>query len=218
MSSTLDMSHLERSPLNVDAEQNVPPMLVTLDTSQLEMSPLNDDAKLNMPPMSVTLDTSHLEMSPLNDDKEANMPCMSVTLNTCHLEISPVNLFAPRTRLSFSSKNNQLMSLTGDTSQDPISPCGPFEHSDDSCRHSTMAAWSFALDFGAHAVVGHFTGYTVGVSGRVRIILRFRVRVRVRFSVRVRIIIKFRVRVSVRVGISSRLGYICIRFTVGVDY
>ena len=45
-------------------------MEVALDTSHLEMSPLNDDAELNMPPKLVTLDTSHLEMSLLKDDAE----------------------------------------------------------------------------------------------------------------------------------------------------
>ena len=41
-------------------------MMVTLDTSNLEMSPLNADADANMPNMVVALDTSHLEMSPVN--------------------------------------------------------------------------------------------------------------------------------------------------------
>ena len=45
-------------------------ILVTLDTSHLERSPLNDDAEANMPCKMVTLDTSHLEMSALNDDAE----------------------------------------------------------------------------------------------------------------------------------------------------
>ena len=49
------------------------------------------------------------------------------------------------------------------------------KQSEERCRHSIMAIWSSALDFGAHAVVGYFTGYTVGV----RIIIRFRVQVRV---------------------------------------
>ena len=45
-------------------------MLVTLDTFHVEMSPLNEDAEQNMASMSETLDTSHLEMSPLNDGAE----------------------------------------------------------------------------------------------------------------------------------------------------
>ena len=45
----------------------------------------------------------------------------------------------------------------------------------DAFRHAAMAAWSSALDFGVHPVVGYFTGCTVGV--RVIIIIRFRSRV-----------------------------------------
>ena len=48
----------------------MPHMVFTLDTSHLEISPLNDDAKENVNAMLVTLDTSHLEMSLLNDDAE----------------------------------------------------------------------------------------------------------------------------------------------------
>ena len=58
------------------------------------------------------------------------------------------------------------MSVTVDTSQDPIGPCGPLEQSADSFRHSTMAAWSSALDLGAHPVVGYRKCHIVGV--RVR--------------------------------------------------
>ena len=78
--------------------------------------------------------------------------------------MSPVNLFAPGTRLY----NNLLMSVTADTSQDPTGPCGPLEQSEDSCRHSAMAALSPALDFGAHPVAGYYRGYTV----RFRVIIR----------------------------------------------
>ena len=43
------------------------------------------------------------------------------------------------------------MWVTLDTSQDPIGPREPLEHSvGDSLRHSLMAAWSSTLDFGAH--------------------------------------------------------------------
>ena len=98
-----------------------------------------------MPQMLVTLDTSHFEISPLNDGAEENMYAMVVTLDTSHLEISPVNLFAPY--------NNQLMSIKAETSQDPIGPCGPLEQSEESRRHSLMAALSSAFDFGAHPVV-----------------------------------------------------------------
>ena len=45
------------------------------------------------------------------------------------------------------------MSVTAETSQNPIRPYGPLEQSVDSFRHSTIAAWSSALDFGANAVV-----------------------------------------------------------------
>ena len=85
--------------------------------------------------------------------------------------------------------NNLLMSVTADTSQDPIGPCGPLEQSEDSCRHSAMAALSPVLDFGAHPlvalssvldfeahpIVGYYDwGNTVGVRVRVRIMIRFR--------------------------------------------
>ena len=43
-------------------------MTVTFDTSHLERSPLNDEAELNMYCMLVTFDTSHLDRSPLNDE------------------------------------------------------------------------------------------------------------------------------------------------------
>ena len=169
---TLDTSHLEMSLLNDDAEANMSSMLVTLDTSHLERSPLNEDASLNILAMLVTLDTSHLERSPLNDDAEANMPIMSVTLDTSHLERSPLNLSAPGTRLLLASKNNWLMSVTAETSHDPIGPCGPLEQSVDSLRHSTKASWSSDLDFGAHAVVGrYYSDYMVAARVGVRMVI-----------------------------------------------
>ena len=77
-----------------------------------------------MPPIFVTLDTSHSEMSPLNDVDEAG------------------------TRHAW---NNILMSVTAETSQDPIGPCSPLEQSvGDSSKHRTMAALSSVLDSGAH--------------------------------------------------------------------
>ena len=64
--------------------------------------------------------------------------------------------------------NNWRILVTAATFQDPIGPCGPLEQLVDSCRHSTMAAWSSALDFGAHPVVEYYySGYTVGVRLRV---------------------------------------------------
>ena len=100
------------------------------------------------------------------------MPHMVVTLDTSHLEMSPLNLFAPGTGLYFPSKKNPLISLTAETSQEPIGPCQLSEQSVDSFRHSLMAAWSSALDFGAHAVVGYYRVHTVGVRVRVRVRIR----------------------------------------------
>ncbi len=61
---------------------------------------------------------------------------MVVTLDTSHLAISPLNLFAPE---ALSALNNSLMSVTAETSQDPIGPCGPLEQSvGDRFRHSAM--------------------------------------------------------------------------------
>ena len=55
--------------------------------------------------------------------------------------------------------NKLLMSFTAETSQDPIGPCGPLEQSEDSCRHSTMAALSSTLDFGVKSVVAYGRGH-----------------------------------------------------------
>ena len=98
---------------------------------------------------------------------------MLVTLDTSHFEMSPMNLSAPGTP---SRLNNWLISVTADTSQDPIGPCGPLEQSEDSCRHSLMAAWS--SDFAAHPVGScdyRYRGHTVGVSVRLTIIVSVRV-------------------------------------------
>ena len=80
------------------------------------------------------------------------MTYMLVTLDTSHLEMSPLNLSVPETTVE---SNTSFMSVTAETSQDPIGPCGPLEQSVDSCRHSLMAARSSALDSGAHPVVGY---------------------------------------------------------------
>ena len=46
------------------------------------------------------------------------------------------------------------MSVTAETSQDPIGPCEPFEQSaGDSLRHCLTRASSTPLDFGANTVV-----------------------------------------------------------------
>ena len=72
------------------------------------------------------------------------MRSIFVTLDTSHFEMSPLNEDA--------SANNELMSVTADTSQDPIGPYRPVEQSEDSLRHCVMAAFSSDLDFGANAV------------------------------------------------------------------
>ena len=64
ISTTLDTSHFERSPLNEVAPANIAPMVVTPDTSHFEMSPLNELASSNILPMLVTLDTSHSSIGP----------------------------------------------------------------------------------------------------------------------------------------------------------
>ena len=108
---------------------------------------------------------------------------MFVTLDTSHLEMSLLNLFVPGIT---SSLNNWRILVTAETSQDPIGPCGPLEHSVDSFRHSKMAAWSSTLDFGGHPGVG-ITGGTVGDSERITIMIRAKVRFRViRVMTRVR--------------------------------
>ena len=74
--------------------------------------------------------------------------------------------------MSFVSKNNWSMSITAETSQDPIGPCGLLEQSvGDSFRHSTMAALSSVLDFGAHPVVGYYRGHAGGARVRVAIVI-----------------------------------------------
>ena len=87
---------------------------------------------------------------------------MLVTLDTSHLERSPSNDGA---------ENNKPISVTAETSQDPIGPCGPSKQSEDSSRHSLIAAWSFALDFGTHPVTSY---YTVEFRVDARIMVTFR--------------------------------------------
>ena len=106
------------------------------------------------------------------------MKPMSVTLDTSHFDMSPLNVFELVTGFCFESKSNQLMSVTAETCHDLVGPCGPLEQSLDSFRHSTMAAWSSAFEFGAHPSVGA-NGVRVGV----RIMIRVRLRVKVRMSV-----------------------------------
>ena len=175
---TLDTSHLERSPLNDDAETNILAIVVTVETSHLEMSPSNSEASPNKFVMSVTLDTSHLEMSPLNPDRDENMlamlvtldtshfersplnevtrenmPCILVTLDTSHLEMSPLNLSASGRDFLFAFMNNQLISVTAETSQDASGPFEPLEQSKSPpFRHPIMAAWSHNFVFGVHPV------------------------------------------------------------------
>ena len=105
--------------------------------------------------MLFTLDTSHLERSPLNDDAKWNRPHTVITLDTSHLEMSPMNLSAPGTP---SRLNIMLISVTADTSHDPIGPCGPLEQSFvlDNFRQSLMAAWSCAPEVGAHPAVEYY--------------------------------------------------------------
>ena len=77
------------------------------------------------------------------------------------------------------------ISVTAETSQDPIGPRGPLEQSLDSGRHPPMAAWSSALDFGVHPVVeDYYSGHALGVRLGVRTIIRVRVRLRVTIKVR----------------------------------
>ena len=52
------------------------------------------------------------------------------------------------------------------------------EQSEDSCKHSLIAAWSFVLDFGVHPVVEYYNRVTPLCLGRVRVRVRVRVRIR----------------------------------------
>ena len=67
------------------------------------------------------------------------------------------------------------MSVTAETSQDLIGPCGPLEQSvGDHRRHCTRENWSSDLDSGAHPVVGHYrliVTTMIRVRNRVRVTL-----------------------------------------------
>ena len=84
-----------------------------------------------------------------------------VTLDTSHLERSPLN---------DGLENNKVMSITAETSQDPIGPCGPLEQSvGDSWRHCTIAACSSAFEYGENPVAAYYCmRYMVGVRVRFR--------------------------------------------------
>ena len=64
------------------------------------------------------------------------------------------------------ASHDRLMSVTAETSQDPIG-ASPLEQSVESFRHATILAWSSVFDFAAHvfAVVAGNRG-----RGRVRIV------------------------------------------------
>ena len=59
--------------LNDFALRNMADMSSTLETSHIEMSPLKEPANANISDMVVTLDTFHREMPPLNDPAPQNM-------------------------------------------------------------------------------------------------------------------------------------------------
>ncbi len=89
------------------------------------------------------------------------------------------------------------MSVTLDTSQDPIGPCEPWEQSLDSLRNSPIAAFSSALDFGLKTVAvlvpGHiFRGESVAEGDHVNAAVG-----KVSVSLRVRILVNVRARVMV---------------------
>ena len=69
---------------------------------------------------------------------------MSVTWDTFHDEMSWLKDLALR--------NIELMTVTLETSQDPIGPFGPFEHAPigDSVKHALTALLNSAVDCGAN--------------------------------------------------------------------
>ena len=98
--------------------------------------------------------------------------------------------------------NNWLISVIAETSQAPIGPCGPLEQSVGSCRHSFMAAWSSALDFGAHPVAG----IVFGVARlRVRVIITVSVRVQSGGYTRRSYTVEVRARVQIMISVGARL-------------
>ena len=63
------------------------------------------------------------------------------------------------------------MSVTDETSHEPIGPCGTLKQSVNSCRHSLIAAWSSSLEFGDHPVVGYYDrGHTFGVRREIKVL------------------------------------------------
>ena len=80
---------------------------------------------------------------------------MVVTLDTSHLEMSALNIG----ELIFSLGSNKLfISVTDDTSHDPMGPREPLEQSVDIRRHSTKASLSSFLDAGTNPVLEYWVG------------------------------------------------------------
>merc|ERR1719201_2903730 len=77
---------------------------------------------------------------------------MLVTLATSQLEMSPLNLSAPG--MSFQPGVNKLLiSVTPETTQDPIGPGGPLvQPKSDACMHATTAARSSVFALGANTL------------------------------------------------------------------
>ena len=70
---------------------------------------------------------------------------MVVTRDTSHLEMSPE---------TFDESKTSFMSVTPETTQEPIGPCEPLEQpKSDAFMHAAMTAWSSAFDLGANTVV-----------------------------------------------------------------
>ena len=112
ISSTLDTSQFEMSPLNACAPMNMPFISITLDTSHFEMSPLNNSVPVNMLLMSPTLATSHFEISP-SKSVIANVRLMSVILDTYHSPIGP-STPTERSHLLDSSRHESMAFLSSD--------------------------------------------------------------------------------------------------------
>merc|ERR1740130_415796 len=93
-------------------------MLVTLEMFQLS-GWSNSTAPLNMEPMFATLDVSQLS-GWLNAVAPLNMENMFVTLDVSQPEMSALNVATHGTPFM-----SHCMSVTADTSQDPIVPCVP---------------------------------------------------------------------------------------------
>ena len=74
---------------------------------------------------------------------------MLVTPDTSHLEMSKLN---DGGALMDQVANKLFISVTAETSQEPIGPCKPLEQSVVSIRHSRIVAWRSVLDFGGHSL------------------------------------------------------------------